>query len=64
MKVYKSKRTNIEIEILKQNKTHLIYKVLSGKNIGYIGMMSVEELIKNWRGVKMTDEEKIKVTKK
>ena len=48
MKVYKSKRTGIEIAILNQYNDYIIYKVLSGMNIGFVGRMSETDLNNSW----------------
>ncbi|WP_443739817.1 hypothetical protein [Treponema sp.] len=52
MKVYKSKRTGIEIKILAKGQFYVIYKVLKGINIGFIGDLSEEELKANWELIK------------
>lgn len=48
MEVYKSKRTGIEIAILNRYNAYVIYKVLSGMNIGFVGRMSETDLNNSW----------------
>lgn len=48
MKVYKSKRTGIEIAILNWHNGYVIYKVLSGMNIGFVGRMREIDLNNSW----------------